>query len=283
MTVGDIRERVGNSLLVDAGFIAGIAALLVAIHFATPPGLKSALAFDHQKFDLWTLITSAYVHTSLEHLLYNVAGFLIAAVMVLNICRHLGDRRWFYATSLILLVVLPILVNLTSYAILEAIAPEATHTGRGFSGVGAGFLGFVLAGFLVWTAKQSSWTTTKYIGYGIALLLAFEIAVIYSGIRLDLLGVTVAGLALTGWGFTQEVNLDDNRHSWGEWLPDVGLGVVILVFIGLFILLLFPADIVDGNMIVNIFAHAAGFVYGNTLALAIWRVLESPQSRGLMA
>lgn len=267
----------------DAGFIGGIAGLIVTAHFVLPTGLKSALVFEHQKFDLWTLLTSAYIHAGIGHLAHNIVGFLVAAVMINNICRHLGERRWFYATSLTLMVVLPILVNLTSYAILGVIAPEATPTGRGFSGVGAGFVGFVFAGFLVWAAKQSGRAIAQYVGYAIALVLALEIALIYSGIRLDLLGITAAGLALTGWGITREVAPEKIRRHWRDWLPEVGLGILVLAFLGMFTLLLFPADIGSGNMTVNIFAHGAGFVYGTTLALIIWRGRKSLHSLGLIA
>ena len=282
MTLDNISERAEKTLLVDAGFVVAISVLLAIIHFLTSPSLKLALAFDHQKFEFWTLLTSAYVHAGPEHLINNVMGFLVAAVMALNFCRYLDERSWFYATSLALLLVLPILVNLTSYAIIGVVAPEASPIGRGFSGVGAGFLGFVLAVFLVWTAKRSSWAITQYVGYGIVLLLLLEIAVIYSGIRLDLLGVTVAGLVATGWGFSREVNLEEIHQNLREWLPEFGLSIVMLGFLGLFILLLFPTDIANGDMTVNIFAHAAGLVYGAALALVIWSGVKSPHPLGLM-
>jgi hypothetical protein len=100
------------------------------------------LIFDHEAFDVWTLLTSAYVHYDLTHLSNNLAGFLMATVAVYWLCWRLGARRWFRVTTAAFLILLPVLVNVSSYVILGMVAPDASLTGQGFSGVIAGYVGF---------------------------------------------------------------------------------------------------------------------------------------------
>lgn len=52
------------------------------------------------------------------HLYGNILGYLLATVYVYVLCVAVDERRLFRRTFVVFLVVLPVLVGLSSYAIL---------------------------------------------------------------------------------------------------------------------------------------------------------------------
>jgi len=269
----DARRRFDKDTLVDIGFVILICGFLAAIQIGLSPPERARLSFDHESFVLWTLLTSAYIHHDFTHLLNNLIGFLIAAVAIYWLCWRLGERRWFRVTAVSFSVVLPILVNLTSYAVLEWMVPNASPTGRGFSGVAAGFVGFLFAAFIVWIAKQSSRRVALYIGQGIGVLMAWVLALIYRGLELQVIGLVGVGMGLSGWGLVSEVNSGRICARWREWLPQIGVGVTIVSLLLWFLIVLFPANFLSGTVTTNIFAHGAGFMWGTVSAFTVRKVI----------
>lgn len=265
-----LSDRIDRGWLVDAGLITLIVGVLVTAHLAIPSNLKAQLVFDHQAFESWTLFTSAYIHAGVKHLINNVAGFVLAGLLTLILCREVEARWWFHLTSLLFLLLLPILVNLSSYAALGTLFPEAAPTGRGFSGVAAGFVGFVFAAFLVWVAQQSSRTIAQYIGYAVLLVLTLEFALIYVGFRPNVVGLSLLGIAVLMWGLNDEIGLGTMQKQWRNWIAEMMFGLLIVVALIVFVYTLFPANIVSDGLTVNIFAHGAGFLWGTGLALVNW-------------
>lgn len=157
-------ERVDKQFFQDVFLAALVAGFLVAMHYGLSADVKALLAFDHEAFRPWTLVTSAYVHTDGVHLWNNVQGFLLAAGLVYGLCWRLGKRSWFRWTLPVFLLVLPVLVNLTSYLVLGWLSPSSSPTGRGFSSVAAGFVGFVFTAFLMWVADMTSRNIAVYVG-----------------------------------------------------------------------------------------------------------------------
>jgi len=262
---------------VDVVTVAAVAGLVTVVHILAPEPLKAQLAFDYRQFNLPGLLTAAYVHRGDQHLFGNLVAYVAAAAVAYQLCRLADERRWFHRTFLVLLLVLPVLVNLTSYVTITAIQPIAMPTSRGFSGVAAGFAGFVFTALLVLLSRTYSWRTTRYLGLGVSLVLLWEVALIYTGgIRLDIAGMAVAGLSLNAWGIVRDSEWPDSRSAWQDRLVTAVFGCLIVVLLGLFVFTLFPAEVTSDGTTTNVIAHGVGFVYGAGLAglvflLTAWR------------
>jgi hypothetical protein len=259
--------------------IAGTAVLVVAVHFLVPASVQARLTFDYGAFDPVTLYTSAFVHTDDQHMLSNVTGFLAAAVTAYMLAAIAERRHWFRLTFVAFLLVLPVLVNLTSYALITSQAPGATPVSRGFSGVAAGFVGFVFAALLQAMARRFSRPVAWYLGIAIWLLLLLEVYFIYAGgVSVPVAGVVLTGWALCVWGLLAQGRLPPVEDPWARVRSDavwVGLAVALLLSS---LWALFPADIVADGAIRNVFAHGAGFLLGFGLSLLL---LRAPSVVGL--
>jgi hypothetical protein len=169
------------------------------------------------------------------------------------------------------LVTLPILVNLSSYAILGAVAPQASPTGRGFSGVVAGFGGFLFTALAVWIASHTSRTIAAYLTGLLTILMTWTVSLIYSGFEIHVAGLVIVGMGFSGWGILTETDSAQIRSHWRRFLPEMGVGFGMILILFWFVVALFPPDFTSGKVTTNIFAHAAGFVWGVLIALVLWK------------
>jgi hypothetical protein len=143
---------------------------------------------------------------------------------------------------------------------------------RGFSGVGAGFVGFVFVALLAGLRRAFGSRTAVFTGLAIWLLLVFEVYVIYAGA----VGLSVAGLLALGWGcclwgLLGEIDLAAVEIS--EQWPALGQVVTVVILLVLFVAVLFPTRIVTNGAVTNVFAHAAGLLAGMAGAWLIHRAL----------
>jgi hypothetical protein len=253
----------------DAVGLAAIGGVLVAIHFLLPAGIQEQLAFDHEQFTPWSLLTAAYVHNSTQHLLNNLGGYGVGAIIAYILCVGQGRRRWFWITIAGFLFVLPILVNSTSYVAFQALGIEPTT--RGFSGVVAGFAGFVLVALARRIGDRYGASAGQSVGQGVFLVLLGEIAVIYAGVpSLPLLGLLVVGLVLS-FG---SLGLRGLRRDWEPdertelVLEGVFSGLVVVLLL-VFVWALFPTTLVQGGTTTNIVGHGLGLLNGIFISLIL--------------
>ena len=257
-----------SAVLGDFAAVAAVGVVLVAVQFLLPETVHDRLAFDHDVFAPATLLTAAYVHAGTTHLFSNLGGYLSLATVTYLVCLTAHRRAWFRRTFLAFLVVLPVAVNLTSYVLLEARFPGASPVSRGFSGVVAGFGGFLLVAVGVHLRRTYSRETAFFAGQFALVLLLGELLWIYAG-RIGVLegAAVVVGLALAVSGIvsrTRGISFDgDHYRQVGLDLLYVSLVLALLVWL---VFGLFPADPVAHGTFTNIFAHGAGFVEGGLLA-----------------
>jgi hypothetical protein len=257
-----------SAVAADLAAIAVVALVLVGVEVLLPAAVHARLAFDHAALAPHTLLTAAYVHADLAHLLSNLGGYVSLAVVTYLVCLQADRRAWFRRTLPVFLLVLPVAVNLTSYAILETRFPGASPVSRGFSGVVAGFGGFLLAAVGVHLRRTYSRETVFFVGQFALLLLFGELLWIYAGGVSLLEGAAVGtGLALSISGLLSRTRGrtygDDHYQQVGFDLLYLGLVFALLVWL---IYGLFPADPTADGTFTNIFAHGAGFVEGGLLA-----------------
>lgn len=276
------RDR-GLCVVVDAGAVFAVGAVLVAIHAFTPPAMRRSLALGHRTLEPAALLTAAYVHADWSHLWVNVLSYLAGAGFAAYLCRLVGGRRWFWRTHLTFLVVLPVLVNLTDFLLFAILFPHVGQPSLGFSGVVSGFGGFVLVIFLVLLRQVYSRDAVLFAGEFLLVVLATEVYLIYVdgftvfGVGVVLTGLLATTLALLWQGYrTGYVQERTNWHELGFYLAD---GAVVLFVLTGFVVGMFPAQPVQDGTFANVFAHAAGFVWGGVLSLFTWRAGRADRLR----
>ncbi|SEO87658.1 hypothetical protein SAMN04487948_106112 [Halogranum amylolyticum] len=264
------RSRPGRpNAGVGVGILASVATLLVVVHELLPAATQARLAFDHGSPAPHTLLTAAYVHVDDAHLFGNLVGYVVVAVVTYLVCRQLDRERWFWSTTALLLVVLPVLVNLVNYLTLTTWFPWMTPTNRGFSGVVAGFGGFLLVTVVVLVANDYGRPVAIYVGEAVVLLLLAEVTVVYAGSLPPLsVGLVLLGLGTAGLGIRLEVRrgrvpVERPRR---QLLVDALFVASLVALIAVLVYGLFPTTLVVEGRLTNVFAHAVGFLFGASLA-----------------
>lgn len=257
---------------IDLGALATIftvGATLTAIHFGIPTSIQKQLALDQSHPEPWMFLTSAYVHNSTQHLVGNLLGFGIGAVVASQLCDLQGRRRWFRVTTGLLLLVLPVLVGLTDFVVFQSQGLEPTT--RGFSAVVAGCVGFVLVALARWVADRYGQRIGSNMGLVVFLLLMGEILFIYQNGHLVGLGpllLLFTGLSLTLGTVVRRVGKKEWRGTKRRRLfVDAGFVVVVTTLLAALVWGLFPAHVVQDGSVTNILAHLAGLGWGISLAL----------------
>jgi hypothetical protein len=265
-------------LVQDGVLIGAVAFLLGVVHLTVPAAVRASYAFDHSHLDPVTMFTSAFVHIDWQHLLGNLTGYVAAAALAYGLTLQIGRRDWFRVTFALYLVVLPLVVSLTSYALLAWRYPGIDPITRGFSGVGAGFVGFVYVAFVVGLRRGFGTRAAVFVGLAVWLLLLLEVYVIYAGALTLAVGAAIAvGWGSCLWGLLGEIDLTevDLASAW----PVVGHVVTVVVLLSLFVAVLFPRQVIADGAVTNVFAHATGLLYGMVGASLAYVVLPSAADR----
>ena len=275
-------SRLGH-LAADVALVLAVAGVLAGLQFLVPRSVQSALYFRHDLTEPWTLLTAAYVHADVGHLARNVLGYLLAAAYAYALCVGAGERRWFRRTLPVFLLVLPVLVDLTSYAVFAVSYPSMALSSKGFSGVVGGFAGFVLVALYSYVRERRSALAGLTVCVSLFLLCLFSVDVRYAGgVRPRMAGLVVAGIALTGGrtAFEERIALParERRQAAGV---DAAVVALVGVVLGVLMFGLFPAPsaVVRDGAITNVFAHAAGFLLGIGLSAATLAVERRKNGR----
>jgi len=247
----------------EIGLIIALPVLLGVIHYALSGSAKQALAFSHDQFAIHTLFTAAYVHAGQGHLLNNVVGYLLATLYTYMLCVAAEERRWFWRTFVLFLLALPILVSLSSYLVFSTWFPSITVVSRGFSGVVAGFGGFLLVALAVYVQNRYSTELGTVVGVSSFLVLMAIIDFIYAGrVRLVIAALLVAGITLQIGSYLWQTDIDLGELDRRRIVQDVGAVVLVFLVLGYIIVSMFPAEIAQNGNATNIIAHAMGFLLG---------------------
>lgn len=260
------------TLVLDWAILAAVAAFLAAVHFHAPSGVQARLAFFPDTYTPLTLVGSAYVHLDDAHLFGNLAGYGLAATYAHFLCLRAGGRRWFWLTALTFLLALPALTNLSAAVLWRHYLGPLALPARGFSGVVAGFSGFVLVAFLVSLRRGRDWSRPLFTGLAILLVLLWEVLVVATRrippeeTALVALGVFLSLSVVTRRQLDR--GLPGDRAGWVVAGGTAAVALWTVVVLSVLVVGLFPSDLVEDGAVVNVFAHAAGFVWG--VVIAAW-------------
>lgn len=267
-----MRRRAALRTAGDLTLLVAVAGLLVAVHELLPAATQARLAFDHGAPRPLTLVTAAYVHADDAHLVGNLLGYGTMTAVTYLVTNHLNRRRWFWWTALCLFLLVPALVNLANYLALVAWFPGLTPTNRGFSGVVAGFGGFLFVTAVVFVGDEYGRSVAVYVGEAVGLLVLALVTARASG-SLSVLsaGLVLIGLTTAVFGVRLEVRRGRASAVAGRArrrvLADALFAGSLFALVGILVYGLVPTTVVVDGRLTNVFAHGAGFGFGVLLAL----------------
>lgn len=259
----------------DSLALLAIPVVIMIIHFFLPDGIQNQLVFTYGESGVVTAWTSAYLHASDAHLFNNMFGYVIGAGFSYYLyIMYLQQRRGFWITVAILLVVTPFITTVVDYAILyhHVGLLDAGATSQGFSGIGSALGGMLLTAIGLFVADEYN----AAMGAHTALLI-FLVALGILTVANGFFTPTIAGLLIFGVGLlgTQYVSRSDLRRPsrLRSRLEQHAENIIQIVFYGavvcIFVYLILPIDVVQTGKFVNVLAHIVGFVVGTIGATGI--------------
>lgn len=269
-----ITSPIGKQHAADLLLVASIVAVLTTVHVLVPSSLQDQLALRLADPQWYTLLTAAYTHASFDHLQGNLTGYLLAVGYVYWLCLYLERRQWFWQTTLGLLIITPFVVNSANVLLYGTYLPEIDGVARGFSGVVAAFVGFLLISFTAAIREAHTTQLAQVVGVGLILILLLLIDTVYARtLRPIVAGLVVFGICIQAVPILYHRDWDIlvQTRSPEQLLFQIAGSSLIVVVLAILTLQMFPAEVVVGNSFVNIFAHGIGF----TVGIAVSAVLLS--------
>jgi membrane associated rhomboid family serine protease len=262
-------------VLVDFLVLLAIPAILTVIHVSLPDATYNQLVFTYGNPNWITVWTAAVLHASNTHLASNVLGYLAAIGAVYDLYqREIQDRRRFWITIAVLLVIIPPITKLVDYVVLYQAAGvlAAEATSKGFSGVASAFGGMLLATIGLFAADEYN----TVIGVNVISLILLGAAAVFAAgngfFTPRIAGAIVVGLALESillvstTDLRQPGSLRDHVTEHRENIVQIAAygGIVCIFLYGIV-----PIDFVQSGYVTNVLAHAVGFLIGVATPLPI--------------
>lgn len=140
----DIDSNRWTETLRTALLLLAIPATLAVIHLLSTPEIRSGLIFDHDRFRIYTLWTSAYIHRSFSHLNGNLLGFAVVIVALWPFFYFDKTQKEFRHILMAFLAVLPPLISFSDYLVYRYLLGANNQVAtRGFSGILAALFGLL--------------------------------------------------------------------------------------------------------------------------------------------
>jgi hypothetical protein len=258
--------------IVDAAVLAGLGALIIAIHVVLPESLRTELVFTYGDPSLVSAWTAAVVHDSWSHLASNIGWYAVVVGSTYGLLAKRGCRRVFWFATAGCVVAAPPVTKAVDYWILLIqwkIVAEVT-TASGFSGVVSalgGMLYVVLLGTVTsWYGYAAGVVTVGTVAVTSLTVLSFTSGVLpkIAGIALGMMGVILFVIGGRRRDLIQRVRR--------VWVRDrdagvlVGIGWVVVVAL---ISVLFQVELDASRRFVNVVAHGTGFVTGMLVTVGV--------------
>ena len=263
------RYEIGSDVLL----LLSIPGILSVVYFLTPTTLQQQLALIPSDPQWYTIFTAAYVHASTSHLTGNLFGYFLAVSYTYWLCLHTNRRQWFRRTTIALLLVTPIVVNIGNILAFGSVLPEVEGYSRGFSGVVGGFGGFLLVAFVVAVKDTYGSELAEIVAVSLVLLLLLLVSVVYSGGIQPLVAGLVAfgiGLQVIGTLYERDWELPTVDATSRTFAFQVVAGGLVVTVLAVLVLLLFPAALVESGTFTNIAGHGVGMVTGSIVCTAFF-------------
>jgi len=255
--------------------------------FYLPNGIKELLVLYSDSLSVFALFSCHFVHEDFaNHLLPNIFAYFVAVLPLYWVLFKLNEKRLFYKLFAFNLLATPFILSLSW---IGACAFWNVQTrSLGFSGINSAFLGAFIFAYTLFLYKTLR-VDMHYASLSAMFFAALIFTLTYS--TLSVIATTAIAITLLA-AFSMlayktvksadsqaKVKLQEKIKN-----PKITaiLTNMLIPFLYLLIfafnLILFPTQIVQGNVIVNIFIHYIGFVFGIGTAQLIWQT-HKPQQK----
>lgn len=250
--VGEFRRRVGKR---DVVFLL-VPAVLLGV-YALPEPVRRGLVFSYTEPTVTTAFTSHFVHLGTEHLLVNLASYVLLAPTAYVISAFAGRREPFLKAFVLLHLIAPFVL---SGANLLFVRPRVAF---GYSGVAMGLLAMLGLELFSYGRRVVSPRLNRE---NAVVLFLVEALLITAALVPRLTGLTavagVCGVAVAGYGWRIHRNVDPDAGLLGAYTDEPGyaeLGVVGLGLLLVYPFVAFPPDPTAHGSVLNLYTHLLGF------------------------
>jgi hypothetical protein len=198
--------------------------------------------------------------------IYSVAVALTYLLLV-----YADARRTFYAGFALVLLVVPFPVSALDLYLVGPTAGDVPT--RGFSGLASAFVGFLPVAVFVFLRENLTENLRVYESMGLFLASLGVILLILRG-PTDLTGLGALALGFLYYVpvvWRLDVGARQEFQNWSVWKQVLVVYSVLLFLVSP--VLLFPANPVQGNTVVNLVTHFGGFFVGYITVAACWITL----------
>jgi len=257
-----VRERVEA---VDIVVILAVPAVLVAVQLL-PDSLRGALVLNYGSPGIVQVYTTHFVHAGFAHLAGNVAVYLVTVALVYPLLIYADARRTFHAGFALVLLVVPFPVSALDLYLVGPTAGDLPT--RGFSGLASAFVGFLPVAVFVFLRENLSQKVRVYESVGLFLASLGIVLLVLRG-PTDLTGLGALAVGVLYYApVLRRLDSEERREfqNWSIWKQ--ALVVYSVLFFLVSPVLLFPANPVQGDTVVNLVTHFGGFFVGYALGLS---------------
>lgn len=268
-----------HRIAVELIVLLSIPTFLALLHFGIPKSTRIEYHFYFQDPSLHSIWTSAYLHSSVDHLSGNIQSYLLIVAILYPTWYWWQKRRVMWEIIVVLLLVTPAVTTAFDYLVyhewLSGTEPESNTVG--FSGIGSAFAGLLLASIGYYTKTR----VNDEIGYN----LMYSVFLVAAAILLSIHQVPVSwlmagyGLILLGLSVALKSSIDSLENSSpAEIVPGIDenyrdftlvVFAVTVIFIAVFAM--FPGQYAGEDRATNILAHFIGMTWGFVAAIVMIR------------
>ncbi len=272
-----LKKVVSRFTLADAVMVAFPLVVMAAV-FVLPAGVRQAMVLNYSEPSLLTFYSSIFVHSSIIHLLSNVALYLVA----ISFLYTLGSWGEFNSRLRLFLgfcfAALPLVLGFLDSRILAGIF----ETGMGFSGINSALIGFtplVIAAFMRQKTDGVVNLTHSIPVFYLSLIVSLVFISLYrSSALLGALVVVVLMAAYFGYLYHQSESGHALMVLYNSFNRISSVELAVL-YISLVLYITAPVGFlqmsIQSGQAANVFAHYNGFATGFLLpyfVAALYRV-----------
>jgi hypothetical protein len=264
-------ESVVNKV-VDTTILAGLGALIIAVHVLLSEPLRTEFVFTYGKPSMVSVWTAAAIHDSWSHLVSNVAWYAVVVGSTYGLLAKRGCRRVFWLATAGCVVAAPPVTKVVDYWVLliqwEVVA--GVTTASGFSGVVSAFGGML---YVVLLGTVTAWYgyTAGVVTTGTVTAVSLTVLSVTSGMLPELVRAALGVMAVV-LAIVVAIRRDLIQRVRRVWVYNrdagvlVGIGWVVVVVL---ISALFQVDLNSSRRFVNVVAHGTGFVTGMLVTVGV--------------
>jgi len=239
--------------------------IILLVIFLLPPTFKNYLILNPSAPNVISIFMMNYTHSTIGHLFNNLFGYLIVLFLIFN---FESNRNRFYVFSWFNLFLMPLILYLLFKITLQALNIPVFPPSQGFSGIAAGFAGYLLFSAIRFSKRRYDKSIT-WLSLSLLLIINIAIFSFFHSNKLFLVSLIFSAFLIfickkqiikVSKGIYNDIVYGDKRKIKINYYKFVVL-VLAIVFLFHFYQLA-SKEIIVGNSIINTPYHLFGYLLG---------------------